>query len=68
MSKFQLLFQALLQTEQNVLPIFIHNPASQKIVGAVLVAEEIFGQMFGLTTGATGAIGGHTTTTTTTAG
>ena len=40
------LFQAIMQTEQAVLPIFIHNPQSQKIVGAIVVAEEIFGTAF----------------------
>jgi len=43
------LFQAIMITEQNVLPIFIHNPASQKIAGAVVVTEQIFGSIFGLT-------------------
>ena len=43
------LFQAIMQTEELVLPIFIHNPSSQKVVGAVVVAESIFGSIFGLT-------------------
>jgi hypothetical protein len=43
-------FQGIMATEQTILPIFVHNPSSQKIVGAILVAESIFGQVFGLTT------------------
>lgn len=46
--KWASIFQAIMQTEQAVLPVFIHNPSSQKIVGAVVLAEEIFGQAFGL--------------------
>jgi hypothetical protein len=45
----QKLFAALLQTEETILPIFIHNPKSQTITGAVLETETIFGQIFGLT-------------------
>jgi len=44
---WQKFFQALMQTEEAVLPVFIHNPQSQKIVGAIVVAESIFGQAFG---------------------
>lgn len=52
---WQKFFQAIMQTEQAVLPVFIHNPASQKIVGAIVVAEEIFGSVFGLTASGTPA-------------
>lgn len=47
---FQKLFQATMQTEENVLPIFVHNPNStgSKIVAAVVVAESVFGSIFGL--------------------
>jgi hypothetical protein len=47
-SKFSQLFQATMQTEEAVLPIFIHNPNSQRITAAVMVSESIFGNMFGL--------------------
>jgi len=43
------LFQAIMVTEQTILPIFIHNPASQRIAGAVVVTEDIFGSIFGIT-------------------
>lgn len=51
MSTWSKLFQALMATEENVLPIFLHNPNSKtsQIVGALLVTETIFGAIFGLT-------------------
>jgi hypothetical protein len=49
--KWQALFAAIMQTEETVLPIFIHNAQSQRITGAILVAESIFGAAFGLAPG-----------------
>lgn len=40
------LFQAIMQTEEAVLPVFIHSPGAQKIVGVVLLAESIFSALF----------------------
>ena len=55
------LFKAIMNTEEQVIPIFVHNPASQKITGVIMMAESIFGQVFlPLITNA------QTTTTTTT--
>ena len=45
-TKWQALFAAIMQTEETVLPIFIHNAQSQKITGVVLMAESIFGAAF----------------------
>lgn len=57
---WQKLFQALMQTEEAILPIFIHNPKSQQITGAILVGESIFGSVFGLTTPIAVTTGGST--------
>lgn len=48
-------FQAIMVTEENVLPIFIHSQSAEKIVGAVLVAESIFATIFGVATTAPAA-------------
>lgn len=41
MNKWLDFAKALMQTEEQVLPIFVHNPQSQSIVGIILVAESI---------------------------
>lgn len=50
---WQKFFQAIMQTEETVLPVFIHSPGAQKIVGAILVAESIFRSVFGVVPSAT---------------
>jgi hypothetical protein len=47
-ANFQKLFQAIMQTEELVLPIFIHSTQAKAITGAVIVAESVFSQVFGL--------------------
>ncbi len=44
---WQKLFQSVMQTEEQVLPMFIHNPKSQQITGAILVTESIFANFVG---------------------
>lgn len=41
MDKLQEFFQAILQTEENVVPLFVHNPASQKLAAIVIGAESV---------------------------
>ena len=40
------LAQIVLALEENVLPVFIHNPQSQKIAGVVLLGESIVQSAF----------------------
>jgi hypothetical protein len=37
-----------MQTEENLLPVFVSNPSTGAIAGAILVTESIFGSIFGL--------------------
>lgn len=39
---------ALLPVEEALIPILIHSPQTQSIVGAVMVTESVFGQMYGI--------------------
>jgi len=39
--KLQEFFQSLLQTEEKIIPLFVHNPQSQAISAVVLVAESL---------------------------
>lgn len=39
MSKIVQILQAIIQTEENILPIFIHNPKSQQIEAVIIAAE-----------------------------
>ena len=41
--KWQQFFQAIMQTEENILPLFIHSAQAQKITGVVLVGESAVG-------------------------
>ena len=39
MTKFQQILQALVSAEESIVPLFIHNPASQKIAAVVIATE-----------------------------
>jgi hypothetical protein len=52
------LFQQIMATEEKVLPIFLHDPQSQAIAGAVMVTETIFATIFGIALPAPAAIAG----------
>lgn len=39
MSKFLAVFQAIFTAEESIVPLFVHNPKSQKIAAVVLTAE-----------------------------
>ena len=43
---WNLMFQAVMQTEENILPVFVHSPKAQKIVGVIMMAESIFFSVF----------------------
>lgn len=41
MSKLLQILNALIATEQRIVPIFVHNPNSQNITGIILAGEEV---------------------------
>jgi hypothetical protein len=45
MDKWMKVFQALMQVEETIVPLFVHNPNSQKIAGVVMVAESALGSI-----------------------
>lgn len=47
---FQKLFQSIIGTEEIIVPLFIHNPASQSIAAVVLTTEQAVASIFGLGT------------------
>lgn len=41
MNRLTQIFQAILQTEENIIPLFVHNPVSQKIAGVIVAGESV---------------------------
>ena len=39
MNRFNQILAGLIAAEEAIVPIFVHNPASQKIVGVILTLE-----------------------------